>query len=128
MTQENSLSDLIIDESAVMAVVLDAKVRVSTMDMPIAKMIATDILLAAILALDLPDEADYAGAMSILASYKDPKIRLALPELMAAIVDGVIKESKADASAVAMKRLEMLEYFFGEECAIEQLRDAANNS
>lgn len=123
MTQENPLSDLVIDEEVVMSVVLDAKVRVPTMDMPIAKLLATDILLAAVLAMDLPDDADYAGAMRVLSSHKDARIRLALPELMSAIVDGVIKETKDGASPAALKRLEMLAYFFSEEGAIDQLRE-----
>lgn len=120
---EHPLSDLVIDQDAIMAVVLETKVRVPTMDMPIAKLLATDILLAAVFAVDLPDNADYAGAMSVLSSHKDARIRLALPALMIAIVDNVIKETKDEASPVSLKRLEMLSYFFSEEGAIEQLAE-----
>lgn len=116
-----ALSDLRIDEKVILDLIFDTGVHVPVTLIPVAKALCTDILLGAIFANDMPEDGDIDGALQVLVSYKEPRLRIALPELRDALVKKLLEESlPIESEAHAMRRARF-EFFFSDKGVIEQL-------
>lgn len=104
------LADLILDENVLLDLILSTNVHVPVTMMPLAKLLTADILLATVFAQDMPPGSDIAGAMVVLSSASDPRIRVYLPELRDALLRDLVPEDISDPE----RRWEFIRHFFSE--------------
>jgi len=107
------LSDLRLQENLIRETILSTGVKVPALMMSAAELLCADIILASILAEDLPAEADFEGSLRVLRSFEDPRLRLILPDLRNSLV------------ALSMPpegpRCEQFKFYFSEEGVMHQI-------
>ena len=80
------LCDLVLSDEQIEEAIRSTGVKIPALMVAGAKLLCADIILASILAEDLPAEADFEGSLRVLKSFEDPRLRLILPELRDSLV------------------------------------------
>lgn len=108
LSPQETLFNLGIDEAALDDLIASAGVEVDADDLPVARVITADILLASIFAADLPQGIDFGAVLNLLTVTNEPRFADAMPELATKVLALANEEKQASGADAYFGRMRLV--------------------
>lgn len=107
LSPQEVMFNLGIDVNTLDALISDAGVVVDEDELPVARVITADILLASIFAADLPEAVDFGAVLELLTVTKDPSYAELHPELVTKVLALAAEDRPAAGVELYEKRMRL---------------------